>query len=43
MSTSSAYTFSKYDSDYDIEHMLPSRYLSSTLSSRYGTYFNHLY
>ncbi|CAF2669891.1 unnamed protein product [Rotaria sp. Silwood2] len=36
--SSSTYSYSKYDSDSDFDTILPSRYLSASLSSRYGTY-----
>ncbi len=40
--STSAYSYSKYDSDSDFDHILPSRYISATLSSRYGIYSNYL-
>jgi hypothetical protein len=39
--SSSAYSYSKYDSDSDFDHILPSRYLSAPLSGRYSTYSNY--
>ena len=41
--STSTYNYSKYDNDYDYDNILPSRYLSSALSSRYNTYSNYYY
>lgn len=36
--TSSAYSYSKYDTDNDLNNALPTRYLTSSSSSRYSLY-----
>ncbi|CAF4130493.1 unnamed protein product, partial [Rotaria magnacalcarata] len=36
--TNSTYSYSKYDDDNDFDSILPSRYLTSSLGGRYGTY-----
>ncbi|CAF0875492.1 unnamed protein product [Rotaria sp. Silwood1] len=36
--SSSTYSYSKYDNDSDFDSILPSRYLSASLRSRYGSY-----
>jgi hypothetical protein len=41
--TTSTYSYPKYDSDSDFDNILPSRYISSSLSSRYGAYSTYRY
>ncbi|CAF1337440.1 unnamed protein product [Adineta steineri] len=41
--STSAYSCTKYDSDSDLEHVIPSKYLGSNLIGRYGTYSSYRY
>lgn len=42
--TSSVYNYSRYDNDTDFDHILPSRYMSSSVIGRYGgSFYNYRY